>query len=293
MHEHLFTRFWQAAHRFDLAGMPEDTRYIAEELSRLAATGCRTLVDVTSVGINRDPAALRDIAARTGIQIVMGCGWYRDSYFPAKAEIERRSVGSLTDELLAEIEDGVAESGVRPGIVGEIGTEKDWMSPTEERVHRAAGRAAAATGLAVMTHSFASDIGLWQLQVLREEGLEPSRIIIGHADTYRIRNYHEALLETGACIEFDTLLWYRPQLLHDALDLICEYVRAGFRDQILVSTDTCKSEHLSRFGGVGLTGISEKVLPELRNRGLSEADLSALFEENPRRMLTINPEEPT
>ncbi|HET7667338.1 MAG TPA: hypothetical protein VFK56_14970 [Mycobacterium sp.] len=290
MHEHLLTRFWHATHRFDLAGMPEDPRYIVEELAGLTAAGCRSLVDVTPVGINRSPAGLRDLAHRTGVQVVMGCGWYRDCYYPAAAEIDRRSVDSLADELIAEIETGAQDSGVRPGIIGEIGTEKYWMSPTEERVHRAAARAAARTGLPLMTHSFASDIGLWQLQVLREEGVDPSQVIIGHADSYRLRPYHDALLETGASIEFDTLMWYRPTLFGDALDMVCEYVRTGFRDQILVSMDTCKSEHLARFGGPGLTGIHAKVLPGLRERGLSEADISAIFVDNPRRLLTVKSE---
>lgn len=287
MHEHLLTRFWHATHRYDLAGMPEDDRYIVEELADLTGTGCKSLVDVTPVGINRKPDALRDLARRSGIQVIMGCGWYRDHYYPASAEIDRRSVDSLADELVAEIEQGAEGTGVRPGIIGEIGTEKFWMSPTEERVHRAAGRAAATTGLAIMTHSFASDIGLWQLKVLTEEGVDPARVIIGHADSYRIRSYHEALLGAGATLEFDTLMWYRPTLFNDALDLVCAYVRSGFRDQLLLSMDTCKSEHLSRFGGPGLTGIHDKVLPGLRERGMTEHDVAALFVDNPRRLLTV------
>ncbi len=287
MHEHLLTSFWHATHRFDLAGMPEDDRYVVEDLERLTATGCRTLVDVTPVGINRNPERLRELARCCGIQLVMGCGWYRDSYYPAAAEIDRRSVDSLADELVNEIETGVGDTGVRPGIVGEVGTEKGWLSPTEERVHRAAGRAAVRTGLSVMTHSFGSDIGLWQLRVLVEEGVDPKRVIIGHADTYRIPSYHRALLEQGANIEFDTLTWYRPTLFEDALDLICEYVRDGFRDQLLVSSDTCKSEHLTKFGGAGFTGVHDRVLPGLRSRGLTDADLNKIFVDNPRRMLTI------
>ena len=113
MHEHLLTRFWHATHRYDLAGMPEDERYIIDELAGLTATGCKSLVDVTSVGINRKPEALRDLAQRTGIQVVMGCGWYRDHYYPAAVEIDRRSVDSLADELVNEIEQGAEGTGVR------------------------------------------------------------------------------------------------------------------------------------------------------------------------------------
>lgn len=291
MHEHLLTSFWQAPHRFDLAGMPEDQRFIVEELDRLSATGCRTLVDTTPVGINRDPAGLRELSRRSGVNVVMGCGWYRDAYFPPAAELDRRSVDDLAQELVDEIVTGVQRTGVRPGIIGEIGTEKNWMSPTEERVHRAAARAAVQTGLALTTHSFASDIGLWQLKVLCEEGVDPTRVIIGHADSYRVRPYHMALLEQGACIEFDTLMWYRPTLFEDALDLVCDYIGHGFSEQLLISLDTCKSEHLSSFGGPGLTGVAERIIPGLRTRGATDTQLNTLFVENPRRLLTITTED--
>lgn len=287
MHEHLVTQFWHAPHRFDLAGMPEDPKYILAELAELRDRGGRTIVDVTPIGLNRDPVEVRRLSEVSGIQVVLGCGWYRDSYFPAEARIERRSVDDLAAELVHEIRHGIGESGVRPGIVGEVGTEKPWVSPTEERVHRAAARAAAATGLAVMTHSFASPVGTWQLELLVAEGVDAARVVIGHADTYRDRAYHHALLEQGATIEFDTLMWYRPQLLDDALDLIAEYVAEGWGAQLLVSLDTCKAEHLKRFGGRGLSAAHEVVLPGLARRGLSDTDVHNLFVQNPRRILTV------
>lgn len=286
MHEHLLTRFAHATHRYDLAGMPEDDKYILGELRDFGLAGGGTLVDVTAVGINRQPSDLRSLSERTGVHVVMGCGWYRDHYYPDSAEIGRRTVSSLADELLGEIATGVGDTGIRPGIIGELGTEKEWMSPAEERVHRAAGRAAAASGLAVMTHSFASDIGSWQLDVLEEEGVPPSRVVIGHADSYRVREYHESLLQRGANIEFDTLAWYRPAIFDDALDLICEYIEQGFRSQLLISLDTCKAEHLRRFGGPGLTGVHDRIIPGLMSRGLTDSDCQALWHDNPRAVLT-------
>ena len=86
----------------------------------------------------------------------MGSGWYRGAYYPPEARIDRRSVDDLADELVGEATDGVGETGVRPGIIGEIGTDKPWISPAEERVHRAAARAARRTGLAITTHAVLS-----------------------------------------------------------------------------------------------------------------------------------------
>src|SRR5688500_11290176 len=98
----------------------------------------------------------------------MGTGWYRDGYYPADARIERRTVDDLAAEMVRELEDGVGESGIRPGIIGEIGTDKPWVSALEERVHRAAARASKQTGMAISTHGVQSAVGLAQLRIFTE-----------------------------------------------------------------------------------------------------------------------------
>ena len=147
----------------------------------------------------------------------MGCGWYRTAYYPPEALIDRRSTDDLADELVREIETGVGETGVRPGIIGEIGTDKPWVSPTEERVHRAAARAARRTGLAITTHAVLSDVGLAQLRIFEEEGLDPARVVIGHADSYPVLEHYLAIIERGANLEFDFLgmPWERERIGED------------------------------------------------------------------------------
>ena len=96
-------------------------------------------------------------------------------------------------------------TGVRPGIIGEIGTDKPWLTPAEERVHRAVARAARRTGLAITTHAVMSPVGLAQLRVFEEEGVDPARVVIGHADSYPILDYYLEIIERGANLEFDFL----------------------------------------------------------------------------------------
>ena len=112
--------------------------------------------------------------------------------------LDRASVGELADRLVAEIESGVADTGIRPGIIGEIGTDKPWLSALEERVHRAAGRAARQTGLAITTHSVMSAVGLAQLQVFEDEGVDPARVVIGHADSYPSLDHYLEIIRRGA-----------------------------------------------------------------------------------------------
>src|SRR5207253_2192111 len=104
----------------------------------------------------------------------------------------------LADEIGRDATEGVGGSGVRAGIIGEIGTDKPWLSAQEERVHRAAARASRRTGLAITTHSVQSRVGLDQLSVFEAEGADLSRVVVGHADSNPMFDYHLAIVERGA-----------------------------------------------------------------------------------------------
>ncbi len=220
----------------------------------------------------------------------MGCGWYRTAYYPAEARIDRRSVDDLTDELVAEIELGVGDTGVRPGIIGEIGTDKPWVSPAEERVHRAAARAARRTGLAVTTHGVLSDVGQAQLGILEEEGLDPARVIIGHADSYPVLDHYLAIIERGANLEFDFLgmPWKAEHHGEDrTVDRLLELLERGHVDRILLSQDVCNDSQLKRLGGNGYTYLTETFLPRLRAAGVSDIEIDTMTVANPTRLLTV------
>ena len=183
------------------------------------------------------------LSEATGLHVVMGAGWYRDAYYPAEALIDRRSVDSLADEIVREATEGVGETGIRPGIIGEIGTDKPWISPREERVHRAAARAARRTGLAITTHASSRRSGLDQLDVFEAEGADLSRVVIGHADSNPSLDYHLAIVERGASIEFDFLgMSFTPLERHGegrVVESICELLARGHVERILLSQDVC------------------------------------------------------
>ncbi len=195
------------------------------------------------------------------------------AYYPPEALIDRRSVDDLADELVAEIEAGVGETGVRPGIIGEIGTDKPWLSPAEERVHRAAARAARRTGLAITTHSVLSPVGLDQLRIFDEEGADPGRVIIGHADSYPVLAHHLAVIERGATLEFDFLgMSFSATERHGEariIELLCDLLARGHADRILLSQDVCHDSQLKRYAGNGYVYLAETFLPRLRAAGVS------------------------
>jgi len=290
-HEHTQCALWHIENRWDYFQLARDEPVILAELERFRAAGGRSLVDLTLPGIGRDPAWLAGIAQASGLHIVMGSGWYRTAYYPPEALIDRRSVDDLADELVREADDGVGDTGVRPGIIGEIGTDKPWVSAAEERVHRAAARAARRTGRSITTHSVLSPVGLAQLQVFEEEGLDPGRVVIGHSDSYPVLDHYLEIIRRGASIEFDFLgMPFTAVERHGEgriVELLQELLSRGHADRVLLSQDVCNDAQLSRYGGHGYTYLAERFLPRLRQAGVSDAEIDTMTIANPRRLLTI------
>jgi len=286
-HEHTKCSLWWIENRWDYWELIGDEPRINEELAAYQALGGGTLVDVTPIGIGRDLARLARLSQATGLHIVAGAGWYRQAYYPAEARIDRRSIDDLADEIVQEFVDGP----VRPGIIGEIGTDKPWVTAQEERVFRAAARAALRTGASVTTHAVQSDVGLAQLTILEDEGLDPARIVIGHCDSHpRIEHWRE-IVRRGAHVEADFLgMSFTP--LERAgepkvVELISTLLNEGFEKQILLSQDVCHDSQLASYGGNGYTYLQKSFLPRLVEAGVNAATIKTITVENPARLLTL------
>jgi len=291
-HEHTGCELWHIQNRWDYWELIRDEDVIAPELERFRALGGTCLVDVTNHGLGRDAERLARLSRRTGLAIVMGAGWYRQAYYPPDALIDSRATDTLADEIVREFHEGVAGTDIRPGIIGELGSDKPWLSAQEERVFRAAARAAKATGLAVTTHAAQSAVGLAQLQVLLDEGMDPGRIVIGHADSYPYLDYHLSLLERGASIEFD-FLGMRFSPVDEAseprvLRILCELLERGYGDRMLLSQDVCHTMQLKAYGGNGYTYLQETFLPKLLAAGATEAAVTSMTVANPRQILSLD-----
>jgi predicted metal-dependent phosphotriesterase family hydrolase len=290
-HEHTACQLWHIPNRWDYWELTRDEEIIAAELGEFTARGGTCLVDATLPGFGRDPERLKRLAQRTDLAIVMGAGWYRGAYYPAEALIDRRSVDALSDEIVREFNEGVAATDIRPGIIGELGTDKPWVSAQEERVHRAAARAARATGMAITTHAVMSDVGKAQLRIFEEEGADPARVVVGHADSFPSLEYYLAIVERGASVEFDFLgMSFTPMERHGepaVIALLCELLARGHAERVLLSQDVCQNGQLKRYGGHGYTYLMETFLPRLHEAGVDDRAIEQMTVLNPRRLLTI------
>jgi predicted metal-dependent phosphotriesterase family hydrolase len=289
-HEHTGIHLWHIPDRWDYWELTPDEELVGEELRELRRRGGGTLVDLTPPGVGRDPHRLRRLASATGLHIVMGTGWYREAYYPAEARIDRRSVDDLAAEIVGEFADGVDGTGIRPGIIGEVGTDKPWISAMEERVLRACARAATRTGMAITTHAVLSPVGQDQLRLFEEEGVDPARVVIGHADSYPDLDHYLAVLGRGANLEFD-FIGHRfgseeaaePRLV----ELIVELLERGFAAQLLLSQDVCHNSQLKANGGFGYVYLQQHFLPHLRTAAVGEGEIAQMTVDNPARILTV------
>ncbi|MGE0705283.1 MAG: phosphotriesterase [Vicinamibacterales bacterium] len=273
----------------------DDVATAVNEVARFREAGGGTIVDVTIAGIRPQPAGLAEVARRTSVNIVAGTGYYIESF--AGALISGRSVESLAADLIASFDAGFEGSGVRPGIVGEIGVSDPW-STSERRVMSAAVLTQQEVGAAITVHP-GRDPGS-PLAVVRHVaacGGDTTRLIIGHLDR-TLFTYDEVarLLDEGCVGEWDFFgieSSYYPfadiDLPNDGqrLNLIKRLVTAGYGDRILISQDICTKTRLVRWGGHGYAHLPAAVIPMMRRKGFAEADIERITRQTPARLLTL------
>lgn len=273
----------------------DDEKTATEELQRFKNSGGGAIADVTVIGIDRNPEALARISKATDVHIIMGTGYYTAACHPA--EIENLSSDKIADILIDEFKNGAGETGVKPGIIGEIGL--DWpLHPKEEKALRAAALAQIQTGAALNIHpGRAPEAPLDAIRIVKETGGNPERVVMSHIDrTLFSLDAVLELAETGCYLEYDLFgqeSSYYPisdiDMPNDAtrIDYIMGLIEHGYRDKILVSEDICHKTQLARYGGDGYNHILDNVLPIMRRKGMTEKDIDAVTVKNPARMLAF------
>jgi phosphotriesterase-related protein len=263
----------------------EDEAVAIDELGHFTRAGGSGIVELTLPCLRRNPAGLKRIATASGVHVVMGCGFYFEKHYEPR--IYTSSVNELAGEIEGEIVTGVGDTGIRPGIIGEIGSNRDFVSPAEERVFRAVARAQKRTGIAITTHAVHGRIGLSQLDLLMEEGVDPHRVAIGHSDLHLKIEYHEAIVSRGAFVQYDLINNLTVPSQPKRAALVAELIKRGYVEQILLSQDTCLRAHLRTYGGGGYGYLLTNFLPMLRDAGVSDEQIHQITVENPRRLLAF------
>jgi phosphotriesterase-related protein len=283
-HEHILCDLWPILNSYD--GILDDEDMAIAELERFRKAGGRTLVEVSSIGLGRNPPGLRRIAERTGLQIVMGSAWYRERVYPSY--VSELSTDELAGRIVQDITVGADGTDIRAGVIGEIGTERYHITPAQERVFRAAARAHKLTGVSIWTHTtHFGELALEQIALLREEGVPPERIVISHLGDRFGAAHVRRIADKGVYLGIDNIGYRGDGYPADEVRArnVLELANQGFEKQLLLSLDVCLKQHLHSYGGKGYDHLQREFLPTLKKMGVDEDVIQQMTVHNPARAL--------
>lgn len=274
----------------------QDENLSIKELKYFKDAGGGTIVDVTTPGIGRDVNALARISKATGLNIVASTALYIEGTWPEKFRTMTQQ--QITDFMLDEIKNGIEETGIRPGYIGEVGMSDDWTKD-EVKSLRASGDACIETGLSMTVHQpIFKTYGERVLDVLEEQGVDLDKVVLSHCDgTIPNYDYHVSLLERGCRLQFDEFMMefpvtYGPYVKHwlprdiDRIRHIKRLCDAGYEDRITLSYDMGAFKTLYKtYGGGGYAHIFENLWDFFLFEGVTEAQLNKILVENPKAIL--------
>ena len=254
------------------------------ELSWYVQAGGRSLIEMSTPDYGRDAAAMVRIAQASGVQLVAATGYNKDKYsLPFTRDA---SIDEMTARFVADINTGMDGTTARAGLV-KAAASLNKISPSEEKLYRAASRAHRQTGAPISTHSEAGTMMLEQVALFREEGVDLAHVVIGHVDRRLDYDLHRRLAETGVTLSYDQFAKekYYPDL--ERIRVIKQLITDGFGGQILLAGDMAKHSYWPSYdtgGGPGLTFILWRILPWMREEGIVEADIQRMLVDNPARV---------
>ena len=287
-HEHVFADI--SRHSGNPDNLLNDTQLCIRELVPYKMAGGSTLVDATTEDLGRNPIALRFISEAAGVNIITTTGYYSERIYPPY--VLEATAAELAGRMIDEARNGIGDTGIRPGIIGELGSASGSVTTAEEKVLRAAACAQAETSLAITLHSSYGRPGIRQLAVLKDAGASPEKVIVGHVDAewhVDIREdmeYYERILDGGACVEFDTIGWQDFCPEDERLRRILRLLEKGYAPQILLSSDLCRRSFYRANGGRGYDYVLTCFIPLLLRSGVSQGVINTLLVENPLRVLS-------
>lgn len=285
-HEHLVAHATPELVREDRDLALSEPEKVKPDIEAFQAAGGRAIVEMTTVDYGRNLLALQRLALDTGLQVVAATGFNKGKY--CRPFTEGKNPDAIARALILEVEEGIGESGVKPGVV-KAATSLNKILPWEEVALRAAARTHLATGCPISTHTEAGTMAEEQLAVFLEEGVAPESVIFGHMDRNPNLELHRRLAGKGAFISYDQVPKPKYNTEPVVLDLVVAMAKEGLHRQILIGGDFSRRSYFKGWGGSPgldylLRVFRRKLVERLEEAGLSGERIAyELFIENPRR----------
>ncbi|MFC5409646.1 phosphotriesterase [Larkinella bovis] len=284
IHEHVLVDFIGAEKiRKDRWKQAEVVAKMLPYLQRLRQLGVRTLVECTPAYLGRDPELLKTLAEQSGIRILTNTGYYgasNDKYLPAHARTE--TADQLADRWVAEFEQGIEGTGIRPAFL-KISVNPGSLSELHRKLVTAAARTHKRTGLPIYSHTGPYVPAFEQIEILKQEGVDPAAFVWVHAQGQNMVHYARAIRE-GAWVSLDGLDASNVGQYVDTLLLLKEN---RLLHRTLLSHDAGWFDPAEPDGGpIGrdYTVLFTKLMPELTRKGFTKKDWKQLLVENPMKL---------
>ncbi|HBC5671486.1 TPA: phosphotriesterase-related protein [Citrobacter koseri] len=252
---------------------------ICQEMKDLRTLGVRNIIEMTNRYMGRNPQFMLDLMRDSGINVVACTGYYQDAFFPE--HVATRSVEQLAQEMIDEIVIGIDNTTLKAGIIAEIGSSEGVITPLEEKVFIAAARAHNETGRPISTHTSFSTMGLEQLALLQAQGVDLSRVVIGHCDLKDNLDGILQMIDLGAYVQFDTIGKNNYYPDEKRIDMLNALRQRGLLNRVMLSMDITRRSHLKANGGNGYDYLLTTFIPQLRQSGFSQADVDTMLRDNP------------
>ncbi|MCV7424643.1 phosphotriesterase-related protein [Mycobacterium yunnanensis] len=300
MHEHVFIMTTEIMENYPESwgdGAKREADAIVR-LNELKSRGVDTIVDLTVVGLGRYIPRIARIAAATELNIVVATGLY--TYNDVPMYFHYLGPGAvlggpepMVDMFVRDIEHGIADTGIKAAIL-KCATDEPGVTPGVERVLRAVAQAHRQTGVPISTHTHAaSRRGLDQQRIFAEEGVDLSRVVIGHSGDTTDIGYLEELIAEGSYIGMDRFGVDAFLGFEDRVNTVATMCERGHADRMVLSHDaSCYFDALPEETlPVALPNwhylhIQNDVLPALRQRGVTEEQLTTMLVDNPRTIFS-------
>jgi phosphotriesterase-related protein len=261
---------------------------MVDELAAYRSIGGASIVEVTCDGWGRDLEQLARLSEASGVHIVATAGFYIEPCMPpfvADWSIER-----LADHLIREIDQGVEDSGRRCGVL-KSAIHRARVEGLELKGLLAVARAQRRTGVAITSHTTGGrrgevpggTVGVEQLEILKAEGVDPSRFIVGHVDERPDIDVLSALAQEGCFIQFDVIGKEHWLLDQTRAELIKALIDRGYVGHLLMSHDRNRDHEMRYGGGTGYVHLFDHFLPRLTALGVTAAEVRQMMVTNPAR----------
>lgn len=250
-----------------------------QELIHFKNAGGRSLVDASTLDYGRDGGKLKAMAEQSGVHVIGTTGFNKHIYFPRW--VEEENVEQIAARMVADVTVGMDGSDAKAGFL-KSGSWLQVIHPLEEKTTRALALAYHQTGAPIWLHTEAGTMGLEVLDILEEEGVDLTKVAVGHSDRNADSYYHLKMASRGAYVQFDGpgKVKYAPDSVR--VHLIKAMLDAGFVGQLLISGDMGRQSYLHAYGGgPGFRYIIEKFIPRLLDEGVTQAQINRIFIKNP------------